>query len=446
MSPVHFCTLVSNGSMNNFPDNTLTNFTNLFPFSLRATHNNTLFIRLRSIAISPVLRPGADEVASSVVEVYISELRGSIANTEYTQCLARFQFPPGQVLENYALKEFENTTFLPLLDSSINKLSVKIVDQSGQQLALADGEQPTLLHLEISEMSEPGHFNLTCLSHTDAEVARNPNNTLNNFTVTLPSPLTLTGYEAALASIAFPPDMGVRQEIITMEVVIQPGTHIEDIDIDTSECADDAALAAKIVHRINYINSDRVPLFGRVVDGRIQIAGVRDEKTCTINFSDEFMRVMPDLESRTITVRGKREVNLGKASLIGRAPSQVALLYCSCIEESLLGGHLHQLLHMLPVVNGQHMYEPQHLIYHPVTSRTMTDIQIRLAEPNGTIHKYESPGGHSIIVSLTFRPSQYATENEEITRDSRFSIGGGEGKIYSDESDDEDTLPFMSSY
>ena len=406
---VRFCTLASNASLNYFPDNTLTNFTNILPSQLQSPSGGTLYIRLRLLAISPVLQEANPE--AEVIEVHIGELRAAATNAGSSQCLTRLAFPSGTLLGNtYVLREFGDVDFIPIRNSTLHKLSVLITDRTGEQLQLARG-LPTFLHVEISDMGDPGHFNFTCISHLPIELTRNPDNKLSEFKVNLPQTLTLPGYEVALASIVFPHDM--RLTTIDVHTTIYSSLFDESrhrtftVNVGACETLDDLGDAI----RDGLMSYERFPLLVEYIsEGEYRylvFRGIREAQVVTLEFSPEFMRVVDVGNLGYVKIHGKEMWQSGDLKLEpSMYPNQAAMVYCSCVEESMLGESQFKLLHIVPIEESRHVYEPEHLIYHPVTDRPFNTLEFQMTRVDGTPHALRSASNGSVIITLSFRPAR----------------------------------------
>ena len=422
MFDVRYCILASSANLGYFPRNTLTNFTNIFPIGLRPTAGERrLYARLRSIAISPELRD-PHNIDAGVIRVYINELRAHPSNSDFDKCLARFAFPSGHILQHYIVREFATTPFVPLAQSSFSTLSVLITDNAGEELLLADGF-PTFVQLELSDMRDPRVFTMTCMSHLPDELAKNPNNSLGDFKVTLPGNIQLDDYEVALTGLIFPHDL--RKPPVTEEVTINV-LIVEDTVIGgrgeshlshtwkLAEYENSDELREAIQADLNADGRFSHRAFCELVEnedaldyGMLKIGGKQSYVTITTTLSDTFLRIMPDAR-RVSVVSGETTQPLGTIIWQKDRLSHVGLVYADCIRESILGDHFYQLLQIVPIEteNGKYVYEPDHLTYHPVTNREFNSIHFKITEPHGEVHDFVSQSRSSIIATLEFRPDQ----------------------------------------
>jgi hypothetical protein len=433
LHPPRYCVLASNACLSYYPNNTLTKFTNVFPFTIRPSGNNSLYVRLRAIAISPELLPPGDPLAHTI-QVHIDELQAFPVNENFEKCLIQTVFPPGTVLQHYAVREFDNTVFQPVARSNLDRLSVLVTNSVGEQLRLAQG-YPTLLQLEIAEMDTPGHFAVTAMSHMASELAVYPDNTLNNFKIRLSQDVQLANYEVALTGIAYPHDMIMRLPVMTFTFKDEDEPWDVLLPFNLEDFANSRALESSIVQKINQeaMLAEMVTASVERGDprkndfGQLAISGASEGKNIHVKMSQEFLRVIP-YGTREFVIHGKEKVILGKINLRGAMPIQVGMLYCSCVEESMVGENQHQLMHIVPIERDKYIYEPEHLIFHRVTAQPFNHIHFRLTRPDGKSHEYESPSEGSLIISLLFRPiQQYASRTYIESQPADMGIGGGGG-------------------
>lgn len=105
--------------------------------------------------------------------------------------------------------------------------------------------------------------------------------------------------------------------------------------------------------------------------------------------------------------------------------SSVGLLYCSVVEPSPISNILAPLLHIVPIkayknykydadevanLTEAKIYEPKHLVFHPVINREFSDIEFELLQPDGTKHDFTTilnpEDYHGVHIELLFREQQ----------------------------------------
>lgn len=204
--------LASNANLDAFPQNTLSEFTNLFP---NFEQPEELFVRIKGISISKRLKSYAQH--PGFVKVEVNGLQSNVLEKEPQRTLVRFNYsrdPKGR--GDYQVVEFEHTPYLKLRTVPITQLSVRICDNLGRILKLEDG-LPTLVHLELTNMNSDQQFSLTCISHNQREREVYLQNKLNNFHVRLPQEMTLNNWEMAVAGVGIPPQKK-PEETLTLRI------------------------------------------------------------------------------------------------------------------------------------------------------------------------------------------------------------------------------------
>ncbi len=95
---VKFVTLASHACLDRFPENTLSKFSNYFGRALGPTNAQKIYVRLRSIAISPKIPLSVwKEKKSHYARIYLNELEPQHSSVEgFNKCLGIMPFPPGR--------------------------------------------------------------------------------------------------------------------------------------------------------------------------------------------------------------------------------------------------------------------------------------------------------------------------------------------------------------
>lgn len=420
-------TAASNGCLLHFPNNSLSKFSNVVPpAALLMSGKNRLFVRLRSIAVSHSLTQ--PDIFAGYAKVHLSELDPSSLNSTYEKSLGRFPFPPEKQFHDYAIHEFENTPYLPIRTVPLTQISILITNSLDQELQLADGP-PTLVQLEISDMDVSGQFTVTCMSHSPKELEVYPDNTLDHFRVRLPQEMNLRNWEVGLVSVGYPPDMD--QPTIVWWSVASSLTNLERT-VFTFDLRDfDTTLNfVKLVNNMLKSNAvygkkvliQRVVDVGEEEDGFFKWVGgdLDDDEVVTVAFSLGFCRAFGQITQIAPTnLASETSVTMhGHANIHFAVPTSIGMLYCDIVEASAVSDGLAPLLQIMPVNHkgGNHLYEPQHMIFHQVVSRSFSDITFRLKRPDGQehnlMHNMEtefSLASGGLSITLLFRPKSGGT-------------------------------------
>jgi hypothetical protein len=412
-----YCTALSNASLEYFSRNTLSTFTNFLPFPIYPKQSHKLYVRLRAVAISTELRTDVvyDATRCHFIKIKLGELEPQISGSGFEPTLATLQFPPEDVRDEYGLYNFENKPFLALESSPLQRLSLHIVDSSGNTLPLAPGP-PTIVKLEITDnMDTYNQFTVTLESTQSKDLY--PENKMHDFKVQLPSEMNFSGWEVGLQSVSFPSDFVVKHKYCWMEVDLVgewTGPIRIGVRLGLNEHADLTHYFRKginendILNKLIILEDDPNSEYQRIraLDGN-------GEKRVRISYDGLFRRAMGHdvITSDSYIIKAGESAPINtvvNTALLKSSP--IAFVYSNCIEENIVGSGMFQLLQIIPVKKKTTdwdfaMYEPQHILFHPVKSQQMTNISLRFTQPDGVDHAFKSDSEQPLIVTLVFRPS-----------------------------------------
>lgn len=440
-----FITLNSNSSIDSYPQNTATNFTNVLPHQMQTYGGKKLFIRLRRLIMSYKFGEVLAQ-RTSHVKIHLTELEPQTVNTSYEKILAHFQFPPEDVInDEYALHDFEHGQFNELQSVPLHQLTIKITDSNNQELPLWEEGAPTLLILELSDMDYSKQFVITCQSRGLYGPELYPHNTLTKFTARLPQEFFLPDWEVAMLNMTYPPDL---RHITSPTCTIEVETDYFDDESRkwTFKLIDYASTAEFIYDIIQSIEQDEFwssiisvvqlkPNVSSVNEG-IQFIVKPDPKVVKdwnennvvrFSFNDNMWHVFNSEilfnqshllhEDGKVTIKGLPDINR-------LLPSSVGMVYCDIVKPSPVGDHFAPLLQMVPLPPSkqrlylenqyQHkknigIYEPQHLIFHPLESKEFSDIKFEILQPDGSSHnlhgseKYKAGMSFSLLFRMRDR-------------------------------------------
>jgi hypothetical protein len=458
-------TLISSGDLAQYPNNSLTQFTNSFPEALSPKLSMFFRLRLRSIAISKHLKK--PDPYSSVVKVFLKETETQAAGGLFESCLGSFDTTHAEEHGPYYFFEFENTPFVKIARSPLASLSVFVTNAINLQLEL-DESYPSFLLVEVTDERMPNQFQITCYSHlhSDTEEQLFPNNTLEDFMVSLPNELELSNrWEMALASISFPSLMmdanlymvvagqtiyfpprnyksveGMLKHIkrrfqgfynaqeVTMrlsknksgwlnglkfvrlnaqerEEETQRGGPPRDLDDDDEEEDTEEMRrldeTRRIMHHEHSFTSEALPI--RISVGLMHMLGHR-YRTTDYGFILKFGR-----QNRVFVPRlPKKKVDYMNSV----RPTPLSLLYCDIVRHSIVGDEKGALLQLIPVEDffGKEsavQYVPRQLIFHPIVPYKIKNIRFQMFQTDGTKNSFVSDINQSkqgsMIITLLFR-------------------------------------------
>ena len=441
--PLKYITLVSNGCLEEFPNNTLTNFTNTFSAIKPRRGSAKLYVRLRSIVISKRLE--FDHPDNYLMNIRLTQVVPQPSVPLYDQSLGYGVFPPDRECGLYGIKEFEHTPFLPLQWVPVTRLSVLISRADGEPLPLAPGP-PTFVVLEIAssmdEMDIKGSFTVTAVSNITRETQFFPDNNPNEFKTKLPNSMHLIDYEVALVSVAFPKDMYLDTHELWWQLEYDPpgqepvnrvwffdiddyidGNSLRRVMSDTIET--DPVFKHILVPQLNQDLEDEVNY------GKFEIKNNAPEGT-QIRFScaPSMAKIlgMRDDSYTNFPVHGGSILRFSQVDLEAGKISSIGMLYTDCIQPGIVGNGLFQLLHVLPLDLNRMVYEPQHLTFHSVIDRPFSSIEFVIRQPNGEPHNIKTNSKSSIAITLLFRPQQsqrWVREYRQQLPPEQQLVGGG---------------------
>lgn len=418
MDTVQYITLAANTSQDYYTRNTLSLFTNRLPFIVQSNKENHLYVRLRSIAISPYLK--VFDPLSQYIEISLSELAPQVKNNTFDHCLARVKYPPRKIYAHYAVQEFENAPFLELDTHQVSQLTISITNSVGNLLQL-DGA-PTLVVLEVSTRDMGGQFTMTCFSHLEGD-SYAETNTLNDFTVSMPQTMKMSNYKMAITSIAFPVDVSFPPTPqLSFSLTHVEGGQSSEFLFDKEDFTDTEEFVEAIFTAVSEDDyfQDKVVVVLNTVQGspfrdylQLTVFLDDDDESILISFSEEFAIACGrnKNEVRTnISLSPSQVLNVGKPNLSLIDPSSLCMIYCSGIKPNIVGNELLPLLDIVPMEdqdldsNISSIYLPEKLIFHDVISEPFRAMKFTLRQPNGQLQVLKSDSNASLIITLLFTP------------------------------------------
>lgn len=411
-----FITLQSNSSVKHHPQNSITRFTNVLPQPIQA-HDRKVFIRLRRLVMSYKFVEVITERISHV-KIHLSELEPQTVNTFYEKTLANFQFPPEDIInDEYALHDFEHAQFIELRSVPLHQLSILVTDSNNREIKLSDDSAPTILLFELSDMDYSKQFSITCQSKNLRGLELYPNNSLSRFRVRLPQEFYLENWEVAMVNMTYPPDL--KHDVET-NVWVEMSTNYDEgykekFNFDIKEYEETSQFITDVIHTINYDNfwgalvtASEKKEDDKVVGFQFAIQPDPDSFprwnlaiTVTLEFNDLFWSVF-DAEKKfnkspSLFADTRVEI-LGIPNINRILPSSVGMVYCDIVKPSPVGEMMAPLLQIVPLPPVKSklyqknmedtrknigIYEPQHLIFHPISNKEFSDIEFEILQPDG---------------------------------------------------------------
>ena len=401
--------LSSNNSLDVFPGNTATNFSNVLPRKLQARGQRKYYVRLVGVALSNE----ADNL--SHVRVHLQELQPQKAGQKFTQVLGSFQFPTEEVMgsDGYGFHTFRHHVYLPLQFEELESLQVRLTDENDTPLNLHQNFS-TLIWIEMYETVMEDRFTIACSSR---QPALYPANELGSYFVPLPSELNLPGYEVALLNVLYPPQMEDQQDEVSLLLGEKHETEYLRFYLDNYSNSDD--FLRHVQERIrNTLYRDALAIH-KVNDGKYKdsIVIVHSAVTSVFNQirvapSPAFSRACGQINSPVepkVLKKGELLVFEGVLNIFLAKPHPFAMVECDIIEASVKSGKHANLIQIVPLLRSQvegrsKLYEPERLIYHPVVQRPISRIAFNFRDPSGR-QKYLRTANDEdfVLITLSFR-------------------------------------------
>lgn len=170
-----------------------------YVFRLESPHKVGKVINLVSSNNNNIRKP--QRAFPNLIKVVSDDVDQQIFNSTYSNDLICF-CPDFYKEDKYFFHEFENRQYVPLLNSTLTDVNIKLVDHENQYLQLLKGV-PTLVKLDFKKMDiEEQFFNVRL---TSAKNSNFPDNSKSAFRVKLPNTLLLDrAWQVCLTSISHP--------------------------------------------------------------------------------------------------------------------------------------------------------------------------------------------------------------------------------------------------
>lgn len=410
-------TLISDSCLEIYPDNTQSDFTNIFPQTLNNRDDKKFSIKLVTIGLSNHVAEDHG-IPSGYLKILINAIEDQRDGQQYTKCVGGITFPLKNTIgANYGFHSFTHGPNLPLRFDQLDNLRVTLTDINDRVINFVSGPA-TILQLEItSGMEEDGQFTLACHSE---DPHRFPGNTLSTFTYGLHSTLELEGYEVALLNMIFPAHLELKKDPVWIRLHLSRFEYNLD-EFDTVE---------DFVHKVTWdiLRDESIRYeFAFKISGAPRTKGLicikrkkrfvtknsgKQQKLMTMEVSPAFAKACGQhtdpVEKRHMRVEDTMFFN-GTPNLFRARPHPIAMLQCDLVKTNIMGGTHSTLLQTVPVLtarqdNDIRMYEPKQLTFHPVWKRPFDDIKFNITEPDGQKKRFlPIHPGDGIIVTLLFR-------------------------------------------
>jgi hypothetical protein len=420
----HHITLTSSAGRNKTPDNTLTEFTNVLPQPLTLRGGaETFLLRLVNIGIS--IAASHHHEPGKYVKVVLSELEAQRVGRGFQPVAGGFTYPPEKTGEEinkgvYSFHNFAHAPWLPVRLVELRQIRVRLEEaDTGEPLLLQAGA-PTVLQVEIldgdgMDEEEEGMFTVLCGSR---QTGVYPDNTAGLFTSPIPEESNFGAYEVAMLNAVYPPRMNALEREAAMHVSTQR-LRTTTISVSTHSMTYDTFIydVRRLLLATHYA---RVLLVSRGPDDG-KVTFMLSDWGLARGMSPVKLRLEPAFAAacgQHANERGRMEIVLDRDRRVFKfpeptdhyvpVPQPLAMLNCSIVKPSVMGGQNANLLQCVPIPVGNaaeyvSMYEPKHLSFHPAMDRPTTYISFQFTDSQGRQREFQNHHNDQVIVTLLFR-------------------------------------------
>jgi len=401
---------------NELPYITYYNGEKYYAFRLKSAHTAGEEIHLSGAKTNKISHP--QRTFPKLVKIVSEDVKQQIFNSEYSKDLLCF-CPDFQKEDKFFFHEFENRQYVPVANSIITDINIKLLDSNNQYLQLLKGV-PTIVKLDFKKMNlDENFFNVRL---TSAKNSSFPNNTKASFRVKLPNTLSLERtWKVCLTSISHPntfktflQDINSRKILIrhkgniTHQYVLEHKTYTKERLVKTLDKLFQASLVGRVSLKENhlscrFIQDDVDLLASNYFLKLIGYNGVLDEikgfTKVSINDDENVNRFyMPDTSSY------EYEWNLSLPMDIHFLRPDYMISYTNIVSPSIIGGLYSKILRVIPIHNSENDYvvtEFHHKEYLELQNTEINEIEIELRAHDGSLIDFGFD--QNIILNLEFR-------------------------------------------
>jgi len=417
--------VLSNTSIDQFPNNSLTKFTLLLPDSFHIPTTEKLAVSLSSLTISTDLQE--EQPTPAYIKVHLSELRGQQAGSGVERCLAAVPFDNKHSVLHH---ECNNPHFLPLGQNSIRSLTFHITDENNKTLQL-ETAHATALVINLKKMNS-SQFSIVADSHSSLNTY--PNNRVDEFEVLLPEELQLEAnkWEVAVTDFIMPADIGQQQHFDEPYIEIDNNTHtfeLEDYEKEESLTREIKQIlqSSKYGHELEFDTFNTLVDAGKLperyrhppeTDSYVLLRCDTDAKELVhITISQVLSYVLGDYSSKKSALL-RRKISLGPLNMIvfrkmpdlSRAYIDSFLLYADFVKPSIVGNLKTPVLQIIPAPplsfkSMMYIYQPKNFIFQDVSKTSFRSIKFmgRTLHGKALVRNHNYAKNEKVTVSLLFR-------------------------------------------
>ena len=387
----------------------------LFEFSYKAVDFDNLDIRLCKLPYyehRSFLNLNQQNLKDyDIILIKCNEIESQMYNDSYKKIIG---YCVMNTNDSYVVHEFKTKEYFPISTSILSSISIEITDIHHNQLELLTGI-PTFVKLHLSKMEKETKV----IKVTSEKTSNHPNNTNNQFSVTLPYELNLRGrqWKVALASISFQPNFAVfDKEVVfkatytipveglkSQKVTFSPGYYTEQEVIDKINNEFYPVIERlRILKIIKENNKVSIAIGKYTFDGTYLLITISKDLLYFLGFDTGELQKSSDSEI-TFSRRHGETINFfSNVRLEGVAPPYI-LLYADFVEPSITGSVYSKILKIIPIKNSKNYtkYEFEHLEFFNTENSSLRTLNFEFRTHTGQLMNLAH--NENIVMSLIFQ-------------------------------------------
>jgi len=351
-----------------------------------------------------------------LVKIFCNEIEPQIFNNTFSKDLLIFS-PDFQRTEDFFFKEVECPDFIPLINTTISEITIKLVDENNEQLRIERGHA-TIIKLRLRKMSrQKKSFNIRLSSEKSTLF---PNNTNYSFKVKLPKFIDLDdGYKwrVCVTSINHPAKFSTMlvEENDRKIIFQEKGGELKKLVFDTNTIYNEERLFSDFDA---FLKSNDIGHIASASDGKKEIRITRPGKLVIAKFIGGILGFSTDYSKHLIINASKIDTDLRSWDANKLAPkllkqlkeADVSLLnpnyimiYSDIVKSTIIGGNFSKILKIIPLKQTNLNYVIQEFRTKELIEleRTQLDvIEIHLRSHDGAFINFLS--NQDVILNLEF--------------------------------------------
>lgn len=351
-----------------------------------------------------------------LVKIYCNEIEPQIFNNTFSKDLLIFS-PDFQATDDFFFKEVESPDFVPLINTTISDITIKLTDEKNEQLNIEKGHA-TIIKLRLRKMDRfKKSFNVRLSSE---KTALFPENTNYNFKVKLPNFIDLSegNWRVCLNSINHPAKFSTMlvEDYDRMIIFREKGNkEVYQLLFESNLTYDEERLFSDLdlflkSNEIGYLfdesngqKSIHITKPGKLVISRYIGAILGLGQDYTKHFVYESYQKDTDMRSWDVTKESPKIVQSVKNTDLNILKPNYIMVYSDIVKSTIIAGDFAKILKIIPLKATDLNYVIQEFRTKEFTEleRTQLDvIEINLRSHDGAFINFLT--NQDVILNLEF--------------------------------------------